>query len=133
MTNEPRKRGNPNRQPGGSEHRPASGIPAGGDGWGGPAQGGAAQFSNAAQPSGDLKSAGHKAKAEMVAYLVERQLKAAQRIVSLIDDPKAGPQVQLNASVALLNRLHGTPAASLALTGGDDHPAIVTYRWAEED
>lgn len=133
MTNEPRKRGNPNWQPGGSEHRPASGTPAGGDGWGGPARGSAAQFSVDNQPNGDMKSAGKASKVALVAFLVAKQMRAAEKLVELIDAPEATPQVQLAASVALLNRLHGTPAASLGLTGGDEQPAVVVYRWATEE
>jgi hypothetical protein len=133
MSNEPRKRGNPNWQPGGSEHRPASGIPVGGDGWGGPARGSAAHFSADNQPNGDMKSAGKASKVAMVAYLVAKQMRAAEKIVALIDDPEAAPQVQLAASIALLNRLHGTPAASLALTGGDEQPHVVTYRWEGDE
>ena len=119
--------------PGDLNYRPASGIPAGGAGIGGAASGKAAKaFAADTQPPADLKSAGQAAKAEMVAYLVSKQKKAADRIVTLIDDEKAGAQVQLNASIALLNRLHGTPAATLALANADDVPLAVTYKWQDD-
>ena len=119
--------------PGDLNYRPASGIPAGGAGIGGAASGKAAKaFAADTQPPADLKSAGQAAKAEMVAALVDKQLKAADVLIELMSDPEVLAQTRLNAANSLLNRLHGTPAATLALANADDVPLSVTYKWQDD-
>ena len=134
MTDEPkRKRGNPNLRNLTQHTRPASGMPAGGDGiFAGASGGGKRPFSAETQPSPDAKSAGQAAKALMVAALVEKQLAAANVLIDLMTDKGEPGQTRLNAANSLLNRLHGTPAATLALANADDVPLAVTYKWQDD-
>lgn len=98
-------------------HKPPSGIPARGAGYGGPASNAPrTPFTPDNQPSPEEKVAGHDVAREVRDRIAARRFEITDR---LIENAISGTEAGSNAAGQyLLNRLGGTPVASVDLTSG---------------
>ena len=121
---------NPKPARGGHVDKPASGIPAGGEGQG-PKKGAKPAFSDTHQPSGEEKSAGKAVAAEIRERIAAKRHELVDRLLTLSEHAE-NEQVRLAATNAALDRLVGKPAQSVDLTsGGDKLPGYVMTAPAE--
>ena len=98
--------------------KPPSGIPARGDGYGGPAKRSPPReaFNAENQPSPEEKAAGHDVAKEVRDRIAARRFEITDRLIeNAINGSEQGSN---SAGQYLLNRLGGTPVASVDLTSG---------------
>ena len=114
--------------PGDPNYRPAGGKGRGGAATGAPLREG---FTAANQPPPDLKSAGMTAKAAMIAHLEAKRMAFADKLIALSEGAE-NETVQLQATIAALDRLDGKP--TVAISGPDGGPQItkMVYEWADK-
>lgn len=95
--------------------KPPSGIPARGAGYGGPASP-EKSFAADNQPSPEAKAAGHDVAREVRDRIAARRFEITDRLIhNAINGTEQGSN---SAAQYLLNRLGGTPVASVDLTSG---------------
>ena len=112
----------PNRQPGGSDYRPANGA-----GIGGPANG--PGRAPGVGPTSAETLAG-RARNQLIADLAMERVDRAFAVIDAVLADAAHPQ-GFAAARYVLDRVAGTPGASL--TVAEDTPSVVTFRWMPEE
>jgi len=119
--------GNPNWQPGGKDHRPASGA-----GWGGEAKGMPPAWTADSQPTPDAKSAGHAGKAAMHAYFETKRVAYAEALDEIATtDPDSGRR--LAALNSIIDRLDGKATVALSGPDGEPLPSSIAVRFVRPD
>ena len=105
-----RKRGNPNWQPGGKDHKPATGIPAQGMGWGGDAKGAGMVITSDNQPERpppEVMEARKAAKLSAAELARPHAPDAIALYVEVLNNPLEGSFNRMAAADKLLARGYG--------------------------
>jgi len=132
MTDKPPRRGTPRpnlraitdrTKP--ASGKPASGIPAGGEGYGGPARPG--------NPPGIGPTSAQvldgRARNALISDMAQARVNAAFARIDAVMADDMHPHA-FNAAKYVIDRIAGTPAASVTVT--EEAPAVTTYRWLPE-
>ena len=107
--------------------RPASGTPAGGAGIGGPANG-AGRAPGIGPTSAEVLSG--RARNQMISDLAMKRVDQAFAVIDAVLADTTHPQ-GFAAAKYIIDRIAGTPAASVAVT--EESPSVVTFRWMPEE
>lgn len=125
MTDTPKPKRKTPFSKGGSHYKPPSGIPARGEGWGGGKSGKPAEeFTAENQPPAEVKVAGMQVADEIRAMIAEKKHKLAQKLLDLSEGAES-EAVQLQATIAALDRVMGKPAASVDVTSKGERTGYV--------
>jgi len=128
VTEKPPRKGSPRPHLRGlTKHtRPASGIPAGGDGIGGPPNG-AGRAPGVGATSAEVLSG--RARNALISDLALERVGAAMARIDRVLAADAHPQ-SFAAARYVIDRVAGTPSASISIA--EEAPSVVTYRWLPE-
>ena len=125
MTDTPPRKGTPrpNLRAITGRTKPASGIPAGGEGYGGPANGAGA--TPGIGPTSTQVMDG-RARNALISDMAQARVNAAFARIDAVMADDMHPHA-FNAAKYVIDRVAGTPAASVTVT--EEAPAVTTYRW----
>ena len=112
----------PNRQPGGSDYRPANGA-----GIGGPANGPGRAPGVGATSAETLAG---RARNQLIADLAMERVDRAFAVIDAVLADAAHPQ-GFAAARYVIDRVAGTPSASVTIA--EESPSTVYFRWATEE